>query len=100
LLVVCPAVVVMEVSLQGDPTLRLRIACIYRCLVVESVAVVPLCAVFRPRSHANPAELMFAFLTCHMVASAVLLNGTLTLCTFFGVSLDPVGSLTVVLAFL
>jgi len=43
---------------------------------------------------------MFTFFACHVVAPAVLLNGTLALRTFFGVSLDPVGSLTVVLAFL
>lgn len=46
----------MEVSLKGDPTLRLRIACFYRCLVVESVAIVPLRTVLRPGAHANPAE--------------------------------------------
>ena len=34
------------------------------------------------------------------LASTILLNGTLALRTFFSVSLDPVGSLTVVLAFL
>ena len=34
------------------------------------------------------------------LASAVLLNGTLALRTFFGIGLNPVGSLTVVLAFL
>lgn len=46
----------MEVSLKRDPTLRLRIACFYRRLVIEPVAIVPLCAVLRPWSHANPAE--------------------------------------------
>ena len=34
------------------------------------------------------------------LSSTILLNGTLALRTFFGISLDPVGSLTVVLTFL
>jgi len=34
------------------------------------------------------------------LASAVLLNGALALRTFFGISLDPVGSLAVVLTLL
>ena len=46
----------MEVSLKGDPTLRLRIACIYRRLVVKTVAIVPLCTVLRPGTHAYPTE--------------------------------------------
>ena len=68
-------------------------------------------------THAHPAELIFAFLTGHManrggqrrihklkafhaLASTVLLNCTLALAALLRVTLDPVGSLTIVLTLL
>jgi hypothetical protein len=71
------------------------------------------------RTHANPAELVFTLLTCHVtrkncfnislityhqsehvLAPAVLLNRTLTLRALFGIALDPIRSLAIVPALL
>lgn len=78
LLVVGVSVVVVEISLQALARLGLSVPRIVPALLLVSIAVVPGCAVLAPHSHAHPAELVLAFSTSHVIASAVLLNRAVT----------------------
>ena len=44
---------------------------------------------FRPQTHAHPAEVMTTSRTCHMVATLILLNRSLTARTVLGVGNHP-----------
>jgi hypothetical protein len=61
----------------------LRISSFRSALLLEAVAVVPASAMLGPKSHAHPAEFVFALSAGHMVAATVLLDS--------GATLAPVG---------
>jgi hypothetical protein len=100
LLVVCVAIVVMQVTLERLPRLCLRVPCIGSALLFEPVAVVPARAMLRPDAHAHPAELVSAFPARHVIAASVLLDGGVTPRALLCVCRYPVGGLGVVLALL
>jgi len=96
LLVVRPAVVVVEVTLKRGAALGLSIAGVDAVLLVIAVARVPCRAMLHPRAHAHPAEFMFTFLACHMIAPPILLNRALAFTTLLRITLDPIRSLTII----
>ena len=61
----------MEVPVEACPTLRLDIPCVHPTLLVKPIALVPSSTVLRPWTHADPAELPFTFLACHVARLGV-----------------------------
>jgi len=95
-----PAVVIVKISLKGRSASTLSVPSIDAAFFVVTIAGVPRCSVFAPWAHADPTELVLAFLAGHMVAPAVLLNRALALAALLGITLDPVRRLAVILALL
>jgi hypothetical protein len=86
----------VKVALEGGARLCLLITGVRAAVFLEAVAVVPARAVLRPRTHADPAELVLALTTRHVITSSILLDRRLTLATLLGVGRNPVGRLRVV----
>lgn len=86
----------MKVTFKRGARLCLLITGIGAAVLFEAVAIVPARAVLRPRTHADPAELVLALATRHVITSSVLLDRRLTLATFLGVGRNPIGRLGVV----
>eukprot|EP00123_Amoebidium_parasiticum_P016905 comp23632_c1_seq1/m.40283 comp23632_c1_seq1/g.40283 ORF comp23632_c1_seq1/g.40283 comp23632_c1_seq1/m.40283 type:complete len:377 (+) comp23632_c1_seq1:204-1334(+) len=97
--VVCIAVVVVQVALKGHARMA-RLLCLVCAilLLVKAVAVVPAAAVRLPRPHAHPAELVLARLAsaCHVVAATIFFDGRLALWALLCVCGYPVGRLAVI----
>lgn len=73
----------MQVPLQASSALSLRVPRVDPTLLLISIAIIPASSVLIPWSHANPAELMLALSTRHMVTSTVLLDRALAFRTLF-----------------
>jgi len=71
-----------------------------RTLFLVTVTIIPLTAMFAPRSHTHPAKLIITFPTSHMVTPAILLDRGTTFRAFLGVCADPICGLGIILAFL
>jgi len=97
---ISPAIVVVQIPFQRGSATRLCIPCFYAGLIIVAIARVPRGSMLRPWSHANPTEFVSAFLACHMVATAILLYGTLAFATLFRIAFNPVSRFTIILAFL
>jgi hypothetical protein len=54
---------------------------------------------FAPWTHTNPAKLVCAFTTGHVITSAILFNGRVATGTFFCICGNPVCCFGIVLAF-
>ena len=55
---------------------------------------------FRPEAHTDPAELILAFPASHVIAPPILFDRRRAFGAFFGVCVDPIGRLRIILAFL
>ena len=55
---------------------------------------------FRPEAHADPAELILAFPASHVIATPILFDRRRAFGAFFGVCVDPIGRLRIILALL
>src|SRR5690554_6858143 len=86
----------VKITLKRHSRFCLLFASVRTTGLLKSITVVPIGAMLRPRTHTDPAKLVFALAAGHMVAPTILFDRRLTFAALFGVGRDPIGRLRVV----